>query len=50
MGSGVWFFDTVVDLYFLVDLVLNFFMSYTLSTGLMEGRHRMIVRRYLRGW
>jgi hypothetical protein len=50
VGSAKWVFDTDVDLYFIVDLVLNFFMSYTTAAGMYEVRHHVIVKHYLETW
>lgn len=48
--SVAWVFDTVVDVYFLCDLFLNFITAYYDSTGFREGRPSRIAKRYLFGW
>lgn len=45
-----WFIDTIVDIYFLSDLCLNFVTAYYDSNGVREGRVEFITKRYLRGW
>ena len=47
--SSAWVVDTVVDLYFIVDLILNFFTPYE-EWGIRETRYAYIARHYLRGW
>ena len=48
--SMAWAFDTVVDIYFIFDLFLNFVTAYYDSTGTREARVSMIAKRYLSGW
>jgi hypothetical protein len=48
--SLAWGFDTVVDVYFLFDLGLNFVTAYHDRTGVREGRVNMIAKRYFSGW
>ena len=50
MFTGVWYWDTTIDLYFIVDLILNFFTAFYDSNGIREGRHAVIAVAYLRGW
>jgi hypothetical protein len=47
--SGAWLLDTVVDVYFIVDLVLNFFRSYD-EWGVTITKHSLIARNYLQTW
>ena len=49
-GSGMFWFDSIVDLYFIVDLVLNFRTSYRKPDGTHEEMPRAIADHYLRGW
>jgi hypothetical protein len=48
--SAWWFLDTTIDLYFIVDLVLNFFTAFYDSNGVREGRPAAIAKAYLQGW
>lgn len=48
--SYVWLLDTVVDVYFLTDLGLNFATAYYDVNGVREGRVGFITKRYLKGW
>eukprot|EP01052_Picozoa_sp_SAG31_P008812 SAG31_NODE_451_length_15511_cov_77.547301_6_plen_520_part_00 len=45
-----WFFDVFVDIYFLADLVLNFFTAFYDDKGVREFRLGKIAANYLRGW
>lgn len=47
--SVAWVCDTVVDVYFLTDLGMNFVTAYD-SAGIMESRVGFITRRYLKSW
>ena len=47
--SFMWFIDTIVDLYFIVDLFLNCFTAFD-NFGIRETRHKQIVVHYLRTW
>merc|ERR1719515_444841 len=45
--------NRLVDLVFVMDMVLQFFLMYPVKTALrevLEDRHHMIVRNYLRRW
>lgn len=48
--SFEWWFDTLVDVYFIVDLVLNFRTAYVNSKGVRETRPRTIAKNYICGW
>merc|ERR1719387_2495039 len=43
-------FENAVTLYFLVDLVLNFFVGFTTPKGDLIIQHQAVVKNYLRGW
>lgn len=45
-----WYLDTIIDLYFVIDLVLNFFTAFYDTNGVREGRLPVIAKSYLRGW
>lgn len=45
----MWVVDTIVDLYFIVDLFLNCFTAFD-NFGIRETRHKQIVVHYLRTW
>ena len=51
---GLWttqfFFDAAIDLFFIIDLALNFRTAYYLPTGFLETDARMIRKNYLRTW
>ncbi|KAF6262699.1 hypothetical protein COO60DRAFT_586187 [Scenedesmus sp. NREL 46B-D3] len=51
-SEGLWFwFEGMIDLFFYIDLALNFFTAYEDSlTGDIITDHRAIARRYLKGW
>ncbi|WIA17586.1 hypothetical protein OEZ85_014411 [Tetradesmus obliquus] len=51
-SEGLWFwFEGMIDLFFYVDLALNFFTAYEDSlTGDIITDHKAIARRYLKGW
>lgn len=42
--------DCVVDLYFFLDLIGNFFTGYYDQNGVREGRLKLIAKRYVAGW
>ena len=42
--------DAFIDLFFIVDVLLNFRTAYYLPTGFIESNPRMIRINYLRGW
>jgi hypothetical protein len=42
--------DAFIDLFFIIDVVLNFRTAYYLPTGFIESSPRMIRINYLRGW
>ena len=45
-----WFVDACVDLYFIVDIVVNFRTGYIDADGMIENRPGLIARHYLRTW
>lgn len=47
--SVMWFIDTAVDLYFIIDLVLNCFTAFD-NFGIRETRHKQIIQHYMRTW
>eukprot|EP01043_Picozoa_sp_COSAG02_P061527 COSAG02_NODE_8290_length_2631_cov_1.917457_2_plen_317_part_00 len=47
--SAMWYIDTAVDLYFIIDLFLNCFTAFD-NFGIRETRHKQIVLHYLRTW
>ncbi|KAK3253229.1 hypothetical protein CYMTET_37516 [Cymbomonas tetramitiformis] len=52
-ATGAWFyFDFCIDLYFFVDLVLNFLTAYVdpADDRMVITDHRMIAKNYLRSW
>ena len=49
-ASFAWFFDLLTDIYFIIDLVLNFFTAYHDKKGMREARKSMIRRNYLQTW
>jgi potassium voltage-gated channel Eag-related subfamily H protein 2 len=50
LWSFGFFWDAVVDIYFMVDLGLNFRTAYFNPDGTREERVSMIAARYVRGW
>lgn len=50
LGSGAWWFDAAVDLYFITDLILNFRTAVWLPDGTLEVSLKKIRAQYLRGW
>jgi hypothetical protein len=55
VGSLAFFWDVLVDIYFLIDLLINFRLAYyitndPLRTGELETDKKAIVHHYLRGW
>eukprot|EP01045_Picozoa_sp_COSAG04_P006148 COSAG04_NODE_298_length_17490_cov_10.214249_13_plen_177_part_00 len=49
--SMTWWFDVVVDVYFIVDIVLNFRTSFiNTTTDVRETSSRLIAKNYLKGW
>ena len=42
--------DTLIDTFFIIDVVLTFRTAYVLPTGFLETRSREIAVNYLRGW
>ena len=48
--STEWVIDTIVDLYFIVDLFLNFSTAFVDGNGVRHSSRRVIIRTYLRGW
>ena len=45
-----WFLDAFVDLYFIVDIFVNFRTGYIDADGMIENRPGLIARHYLRTW
>jgi hypothetical protein len=43
-------FENLVTLYFLIDLLLNFFVGYTTPKGDLITKHDAVVRNYITGW
>ncbi len=43
-------FDTVFDIFFVVDIILTFFTAVPIRGGLLETRHKEIAKLYLRLW
>ena len=50
LWSFGFFFDMVVDIYFLADIVINFRTAVYLRDGTREERIEHIATHYLRGW
>lgn len=50
VGTGAWWFDTVIDAYFITDLVLNFRTAIWLPNGTLEVNPKEIRAQYFRGW
>jgi len=52
--SELWYFNRLVDVIFVVDIILQFFLAYIRHDNeegrVYESNHRKIVRHYLRGW
>ena len=49
LGSGAWWIDLVVDVYFIADLCLNFRTAVWLPNGQLQVDLKEIRRLYLRG-
>ena len=49
MTGFLLFFETLVDIIFAIDIVLNFFTAYE-KNKTIEVRHKKIASRYFRGW
>ena len=49
-GVGLAVVDVLVDLYFIVDVLLNFRTAVEIEGGKLITASRTIARRYLRGW
>ena len=50
LGSFWFFFELAVDLFFMVDIGLNFLTGYHNNEGMLEIDRRQIAQLYLRGW
>ena len=50
LWSSTFFIDLFVDLFFIIDVYMNFRTAYYLSDGTREARKGLIARQYLRGW
>eukprot|EP01052_Picozoa_sp_SAG31_P068785 SAG31_NODE_27594_length_423_cov_1.104938_1_plen_80_part_01 len=48
--SPLFWVDVLIDLYFLVDIVVNFRTAYIDDHGQLETNLRMIARQYARSW
>lgn len=48
--SKTWFWDTMIDVYFVSDIVLNFRTAYVNSKGIREVNSRKIAQNYVTGW
>jgi hypothetical protein len=48
--SLIWFWDTIMDVYFLADIVLNFRTAYVNRDGMQVVDPKKIAHRYLKGW
>lgn len=50
-ATGLMFFmDKFVDLGFLIDMFINFFLGFKDDEGIMQWRHSKIVKKYLSSW
>jgi CRP-like cAMP-binding protein len=50
-ASGIMFvWETIINVYFLIDVCLNFFVSYLTPEGQVVRSHRDVVKNYLTGW
>jgi potassium voltage-gated channel Eag-related subfamily H protein 7 len=50
-ADGLWVFNQIVNISFLVDLVFNFFLAYTdPETGISVNSQKAIIRHYLSFW
>ena len=50
LGSFWFWFDVLVDLYFILDVIANFRTAIVLPSGVLEARPRVIARQYMRSW
>lgn len=50
LGSGAWWMDLMVDIYFIADLCLNFRTAVWLPNGQLQVDPKEIRRLYVRGW
>jgi hypothetical protein len=50
LWSSTFFVETVVDLFFVVDVALNFRTAYYDEHGLRESRPNYIAAKYMKGW
>jgi hypothetical protein len=50
LGSTPFWIDAFIDLFFIVDVVLNFRTAYYLPTGFLETDLRQIRKHYIRTW
>merc|ERR1719504_551490 len=51
--DALFIINRAIDLIFLADMILQFFLMYPVKTNfgvMMEGNHKKIIKRYLRGW
>lgn len=42
--------DTIVDILFITELIINFFVAFERRDGTLETRQKFIARNYLRSW
>jgi Ca2+-binding EF-hand superfamily protein len=50
LWSFGFFWDLLIDLFFIVDIFLNFRTAFYTSTGVREERPKKIAEHYIRGW
>ena len=50
VGSAVWLFQLIVDLFFALDIILTFRTPIVAETGHIERSSAIIAKSYLRGW
>jgi hyperpolarization activated cyclic nucleotide-gated potassium channel 2 len=48
--STTWWWELGIDVYFLIDLILNFYTGFWDSDDALEMRRSKVVHNYLRGW
>lgn len=48
--SFTWFWDTMIDIYFICDMILNFRTAYVDSKGVREVNPKTIAKNYVTGW
>jgi hypothetical protein len=45
-----WYFASVITVYFLIDIVLNFFITFYDDEQHLIKSHKMIIKTYVKGW